>query len=65
MTPLSWPAWDRPFHPEDETPLHTPAPTKAAVQVKASSEGLSPLAGHGLAALVGAAFWALLLAAVF
>ena len=42
-------------------PLHTPAPTKAAVQVKASSEGLSPLAGYGL----GAAFWALLLAAVF
>lgn len=46
-------------------PPHTPAPTKAAVQVKASSEGLSPLAGYGLAALVGAAFWALLLAAVF
>lgn len=46
-------------------PLRTPAPSKVVVQVKASPEGLSPLAAYGLAALVGAAFWALLLAAVF
>ncbi|WP_291540011.1 hypothetical protein [Brevundimonas sp.] len=44
---------------------HPAAPTIQAPTKAAAPRGLHPVVGYGLAALIGTAFWASLLVAIF